>query len=234
MKIHVLHHVHLPIKHGITRYLEESLHEVSHTYVFETPPFPAISDIDWLIVMGGPMSANDEATRAWLVPEKQFIKDVIDAGKTVLGICLGAQLIAHALGAAVTKNPYPEFGWHQLTPSAEVHKTLLGDVFKQEQTLFHSHSETFGIPTNAIRIASSQACENQGFIYDNRVIAIQFHPEITPELAALFTTHCDEHWAATPYCKIERPNKRTDELFNSSASFIKTLLGKIERSIAQY
>ena len=228
MKIHVLHHVHLAIKHGLTNYLEASSHDVTHTYLFEKHSFPAILDVDWLIIMGGPMSANDEEKHPWLTAEKEFIKLVIDAGKTVFGICLGAQLIANALGAKVTKNLDAEFGWYSITPSIAVEQTFLADVFNQEMTLFHSHGETFDIPTGATRIAASKACKNQGFIYNNRVVAIQFHPEITPKLAELFKANLDATWKTSPFCRQSVDKSIEQQLFRQSALVIEQILGKME------
>ncbi|PCI19892.1 MAG: amidotransferase [Piscirickettsiaceae bacterium] len=231
MKIHVLHHVYLPIKHGITQYLDASSHTVRHTYVHEKDIFPAVSDVDWLIVMGGPMSANDEKSCPWLIDEKLFIKDVIDAGKTVFGICLGAQLIANVLGARITKMKYPEFGWHPITPSPDIKDTLLADIFNQDLTLFHSHGEMFDIPPGAKKIASSQACPNQGFIYKDRVIGIQFHPEITVELAALFTAHCDQTWKESPFCQHQHSTEKDNERFELSANTLAKLMKKVELSV---
>ncbi len=227
MKIHVLHHVRMSVKHGITHYLETSSHQVGHTYLSETTNFPAVSDIDWLIIMGGPISANDEHKYPWLTAEKQFIKRVIDNGKTVFGICLGAQLIAQTLGAKVTTNKHPEFSWHPVYPSKDIQDTFLADVFNHDLTLFHSHGETFDIPVGAKRIASSEACKNQGFIYDDRVVAIQFHPEITPELAELFNNECRTLWHMSPYYR--DVNYTEDQpLFNQSSAIIKKLLHLIE------
>lgn len=231
MKIHVLHHVHLSIKHGISTYLDDSLHDINHIYVFEDHTFPDVENIDWLIIMGGPMSANDEAEHPYLIAEKVFIRQVIDAGKTVLGICLGAQLIANALGADVKQNPVSEFGWHTISPSNEIKNTLLANVFKEDMLLFHSHSETFDIPNNAIRIASSEACENQGFIYNNRVIALQFHPEITLPLATLFDDASRDSWQKSPYYNAPQSPSNSSELFNDSALIIKSLMQTIEDSV---
>ncbi len=230
MKIHVLHHVRIPVMHGITRYLDASSHQVIHTYLSEITSFPSVSDIDWLIIMGGPISANDENNHPWLVAEKQFIKRVIDNGKTVFGICLGAQLIAQSLGAKVTTNKHPEFGWHSVYPSKDIQDTFLANVFSHDMVLFHSHGETFDIPAGAKRIASSEACKNQGFIYDNRVVAIQFHPEITPELAELFSYDCRPSWKQSRYYQ-DVDYTATQPLFTQSSTIIKKLLHLIENIV---
>ncbi|MEO1889898.1 MAG: type 1 glutamine amidotransferase [Cycloclasticus sp.] len=231
MNIHVLHHVHLSIKHGITLYLEASSHEVTHTNVFENHTLPPISDIDWLIIMGGPMSSNDEEKHPWLIAEQAFIKEVIDAGKLILAVCLGAQLVAKVLGAKVTSNTYFEFGWHKLTPSKDVNETFLANIFNQEMTLFHSHGETFDIPSGAKRIASSEACKNQGFVYDNRVVAIQFHPEITPELANLFASHLDDSCKDSPFYRAVSSDSAAKPLFTQSKRVIEQLLMEIEENL---
>jgi len=231
MKIFVLHHVHLTIKHGISTYLDDSHHDIHHIDVFDKHTYPEIDTVDWLIVMGGPMSANDEAEHPYLIAEKVFIKQVIDAGKTVLGICLGAQLIACALGANVKPNPVSEFGWHIISPTDEIKHSALADIFNQDMVVFHSHSETFDLPDKAIKVASSEACENQGFLYDNRVLALQFHPEITLQLANLFDEAGHDIWSKSPYYNAPQTRHDANELFNASARLIKTLMQTLESSI---
>ncbi|MBL4743514.1 MAG: type 1 glutamine amidotransferase [Cycloclasticus sp.] len=230
MKIHVLHHVHIPISHGISDYLDESSHQVSHSYLSENPDLPALADIDWLIIMGGPMNANDTHKHPWLASERQFIKDAIDAGKMVFGLCLGAQLIAQALGAQVTTTNSAEFGWHTVSLADDIQDTFLAGVFEQDTMLFHSHGDTFGLPVGAKRIASSEACENQGFIYSDNVVAIQFHPEITPKLAQLFNKECQYLWSDSPYYKLFSVND-DHQFFLQSANIVNKLLHQIERQV---
>ncbi|MCB8998522.1 MAG: type 1 glutamine amidotransferase [Bacteroidales bacterium] len=140
-------------------------------------PMPA-TDYDMLIIMGGPMNIYEESEYPWLVAEKRAIDQAIKSDKVVFGFCLGAQLIADALGARVYKNAEKEIGWYpvsRINPgdgNPPLH--FLPDI----ATVFHWHGETFDIPKNAVQLYRSEATENQGFLYESNVLALQFHPEM--------------------------------------------------------
>jgi GMP synthase-like glutamine amidotransferase len=145
---------------------------------------------DWLIVMGGPMGVHDEGEFPWLKAEKAAVRAALDRGAAVLGVCLGAQLLAHVLGAEVKPNAVKEIGWFPVELSAEARSTWLGRVFPERFTPFHWHGDTFGIPAGAIPLGSSEACRNQGFLWRERVLGLQFHPEITPASLAALSGEC--------------------------------------------
>ncbi|MFN8300601.1 MAG: type 1 glutamine amidotransferase [Chitinophagales bacterium] len=147
------------------------------THLHANEALPDTLDFDWLVVMGGAMSVNDEALLPWLKPEKLFIKGAIDAGKTVIGICLGAQLIANCLGAKVYRNNFKEIGWFpvQLTAAGSQHPLFANGW--NHQTFFHWHGETFDLPEQATLLAGSEGCKHQGFCIGEKVFAFQFHPE---------------------------------------------------------
>ena len=113
-------------------------------------PLPIIGEFDWLIVLGGPMGVDDEFRYPWLDQEKIFIREVIDAGKLVFGICLGAQLVANVLGANVFKNAHREIGWFPIECSKEINETILGNVLPQKMDVFHWHGDMFEIPDRAL------------------------------------------------------------------------------------
>ncbi len=133
---------------------------------------------DALIVMGGPQSAND----AELQSEVKLIERAITAGTPVLGICLGAQLIAKALGARVYKNPELEIGWGGVHFTAAAQGDSVFGTLPSPSTFFHWHGETFDLPEGARWLAYSDGCEHQAFCFGRSVYGIQFHPEITPEM----------------------------------------------------
>ena len=194
MKLHWLQHVPFEGLGIIEKRVEANGFEISRTRLFAGEQLPGIGSFDWLVVMGGPMGIYDHKEHPWLVAEKQFIKTAIDAGKTVLGICLGAQLIADVLGAKVYPGPQKEIGWFpiQRTEGAP-------ELIPEELTAFHWHGDTFDIPEGAIRLASSEACKNQGFVYNNRVVGLQFHLETTPESMEALIENCgDELTDTTP------------------------------------
>lgn len=166
---------------NIADWLRDAGYDIATTRFYETAALPTPDSIDLLIIMGGPMSVNDEAEYPWLVEEKRFIRQVIEAGKPVLGICLGAQLIASALGARVRPNREKEIGWFPiqgLTTAAES-----GFALPASLEVFHWHGESFELPPGAVHLARSEGCENQAFLLAPRVVGLQCHLETTPESA---------------------------------------------------
>jgi len=143
-------------------------------------PLPKTDDYDWLIVMGGSMGVHDEAKLPWLKSEKAHLKLALDADKPILGICLGAQLLADVLGASVTKNRSVEIGWFPVTVAEKAKQTWLGEILPNVFTPFHWHGDTFAIPEEAVALGHSDACANQGFLWKGKVLGLQFHPEVTP------------------------------------------------------
>ncbi len=127
------------------------------------------------------MGVHDEKKFGWLNREKHFIENAIGAGNTVLGICLGAQLIADVLGATVKKNNHKEIGWFPVSTTPENKDVAVTGFLPDSFTVFHWHGDTFEIPSGSVRVASSEACKNQGFVLDDRIVGLQFHLEITED-----------------------------------------------------
>jgi GMP synthase-like glutamine amidotransferase len=128
--------------------------------------------------MGGPMGVYDDAQYPWLAAEKEHIRAAIDAGKAVLGICLGAQLIAASLGAEVLPHTHKEIGWFpvSMTAAGVAHPLFAG--INPAMTVFHWHGDRFDIPAGAQHLMSSTGCDNQAFAYGEKVLALQFHLEM--------------------------------------------------------
>jgi GMP synthase-like glutamine amidotransferase len=145
------------------------------------------------------MGVHDEKEFPWLREEKSFIRESIESGKIVLGICLGAQLIADALGARVFKNQYREIGWFPLERKIDAEESAMADVFPDTLEVFHWHGDTFETPKGAKLLASSEACRNQGFVIDSRVIGLQFHLETTSESAAALIQNCGAELDGSKY-----------------------------------
>ncbi|MBW2270194.1 MAG: type 1 glutamine amidotransferase [Deltaproteobacteria bacterium] len=190
MRVHYLQHVPFEGLGSIHSWLESRSAEVTVTRLFEEVEFPNVSDIDWLIVMGGPMSANDETTHPWLIPEKRFIAEAISSSRGVLGICLGAQLIANSLGAKVVANPEREIGWLPIERAEDALQSAFASLFQEPLEVFHWQGETFELPPGAIHLARSTACENQAFSIGNHVLGLQFHLETTAESARRLIENC--------------------------------------------
>ena len=154
-------------------------HQLSVTRFFEDDVLPSLSDIDWLIIMGGPMGIYDDEFYPWFPAEKQFIKDAIAENKIVLGICLGAQLLADALGAKVKPGKYKEIGWFPLRKTEDGKSSSLFKAMPDRTTVFHWHGDQFDIPEGCLRLAESKACPNQALQFNDRVLGLQFHFEAT-------------------------------------------------------
>jgi GMP synthase-like glutamine amidotransferase len=187
MRAHYLQHVGFEGIGHIDTWLAASGCAVSCTRFFEDPALPAPDAFDLLVIMGGPMSVNDEVEYPWLAAEKRFIRATIEAGKAVLGICLGAQLIASALGSRVYRNPLPEIGWFPVAGSEGGQDNWRFPVSLQA---YHWHGETFDLPAGAVLLASSQVCRHQAFQLGRRVVGLQCHLESTPTTVAELVEHC--------------------------------------------
>lgn len=186
MRVHVLQHVPFEGLGSIAGWLDA--HGVTPTWTrfFDSADLPDPESVDLVIAMGGPMSVNDEAELPWLRDEKIFIAEAISQGKAVLGICLGAQLIASALGARVAPGTHKEIGWFDIENVASIANTFR---FPERMRVFHWHGETFDLPRNAARIARSTVCANQAFQLGERILGLQFHLETTPESARAIIEH---------------------------------------------
>ena len=203
MKVHYLQHVAFENLGCLESMLTSKGHTISCTRLFAGETLPAADSFDWLIIMGGPMGIFDETEHPWLAHEKHFIKSAIDNGRTVLGICLGAQLLAHVLGARVHPNEHREIGWFDINPAANLQHPALSTVFGKPMTAFHWHGDTFDIPEGASRLCGSEACHNQGFIFDDRVVALQFHLESTPESATALIENCAQELDGSKWVQSE-------------------------------
>lgn len=156
-------------------------HEMTTTMA-ASGEFPLAGKGDLLVILGGPMGAGDEALHPWLTAEKGAIRSAVDAGACVLGVCLGAQILASVLGAPVGRNPEPEIGWFPIGFTAEAGESPVFGAFPASPVVGHWHGDTFDLPRGATRIATSEACANQAFEYaGGRVVGVQFHLEWTAE-----------------------------------------------------
>ncbi|MBN2613053.1 MAG: type 1 glutamine amidotransferase [Bacteroidales bacterium] len=198
MRIHYIMHETFEGLGCIHQWIMQHNHEVTLTRSYLSEPYPPADDIDWLIIMGGGMSTYEEDKHPWLKTEKQFIRRSIDSGKIVLGICLGAQLVADALGAKVYPGTYPEIGWFPVSLNT---KNLPRELkhLPQSLTVFHWHGDTFDLPEGAIHLASSEATINQAFIYKEKVLALQFHYEMDEISVKTMLSHAGTHLQKSKY-----------------------------------
>ena len=208
MRAHYLQHVPFEGLGSIESWLVSSGYEVTCSALYEPCEFPSVEEVDFLIIMGGPMNIYEYDQYPWLVEEKAFIKAVIQAGKPVLGVCLGAQLIADTMGGEVISHPVKEIGWFPITaePSTDV-------VFKFPVKLevFHWHAETVKLPEGAVHIARSAGCKNQAFQLGGNVIGLQFHLETTPAAVKDIVKHCGHEIEDGPFVQ------SAEDILNASA-----------------
>jgi GMP synthase-like glutamine amidotransferase len=190
MNVHYFQHVPYEDLGSIERWMTAKSAQISATKFYEDTYLPKVHEIDWLIVMGGPMSANDERTYPWLQAEKRFIAEAIENNKIVLGVCLGAQLIASSLGAQVFPNRNREIGWFPVERLASRENLGLKNIFPEHLEVFHWHGDTFDLPARAVHLARSVGCEHQAFCFGERVLGLQFHLEATPITVKALTEHC--------------------------------------------
>lgn len=141
-------------------------------------PLNALSD-DLLVILGGPISVNDTSMFPFIETEIKLLKQRIAADKPTLGICLGAQLIARALGADVYTDNYKEIGWYPLSLTESGEASALRYLNGEHCSMLHWHGETFDLPEAAVLLASTEKYKNQAFSYGKNILALQFHPEVT-------------------------------------------------------
>lgn len=135
-----------------------------------------------MIILGGPMGAYEEEIFPYLAKVQELVREAAEKHIPVLGICLGAQLIARALGAWVGPNPVKEIGWYQVELT-ERGNDLLPDL-PQRWPVFQWHGDTFTIPEGGLLLAKGESCTNQAFVYKDSIWAFQFHFELTSEMIA--------------------------------------------------
>jgi GMP synthase-like glutamine amidotransferase len=201
MRAHYLQHVPFEGLGSIKPWLLEKGFEITSTKFFKSDFLPDPHLIDLLIVMGGPMSADDQERYPWIDSEIRFIHDVIQLNQPVLGICLGAQLIAKAMGAKIYPNAEKEIGWFPVEGISP--GDTAGFRFPQSMTAFHWHGETFDLPGGAVHLARSRGCEHQAFQIGTSVIGLQFHLETTRESSMALVTNCRDDLQKSKYVQTE-------------------------------
>lgn len=225
MRIHSLQHVPFEDIGSLMQDITAKGHSLTTTHWYKGDRAPALDSVDVLIVMGGPMGIYDHDIYPWLAEEKALIAAAISAGKKIMGICLGAQLIACVLGANVTRNAHREIGWFPLQIAAEASNHPIAKLLAECHQVFHWHGDTFEIPAQAQLLAASEACAHQAYVIDNQVYGFQFHLETTEKSATALIENCSEDLDNSTYVqtadeilqdktKFEAINKVMSAVFN--------------------
>jgi GMP synthase-like glutamine amidotransferase len=227
MNFYCLQHVPFETPGILAGHLQERGHSLQSIHLYRGDPLPSAKDLDGLVIMGGPMSIHDEDEFPWLREEKQLIAAAIRENKKVLGICLGAQLIAAVSGGRVYPNPCKEIGFwpvqwseaavrwteaaiqrtapaHQRRSptderSATAGKKLPGLRDLGSLPLLHWHGETFDLPPEAELLSSTGPCVNQAFLLGRHTLGLQFHPEVTPGIIRDMVAHEGHELVPAPY-----------------------------------
>ena len=231
LRAHWLQHVPFEGLGSIHDWLTDRDARVGSTRFFDEVRLPDVSDFDLLIVMGGPMSANDEAVHPWLSDEKRLIARAIDSGKAVLGVCLGAQLIASAMGARVYRNPEPEIGWFPIERVGGGPAEALTASVPRTFEAFHWHGETFDLPPGARHLARSRGCENQALTVGTRVVGFQFHLETTASAAHALVECCRSDLTPGPFVQPESLVLGTPQQFARANAIMRGVLDGLAEAL---
>ena len=174
MTVHSLEHQSYEGPGKIADWVRARGHALTRTALYAGEALPPLGAVDLLVVMGGSMNIYQHRDHPWLVAEKRFLGEAIAAGKPVLGICLGAQLLADVLGGKVFQNAEKEIGWWPV----RVHdRRAPFEAFPAQLTVMHWHGDTFTLPPGARPVAASAGCAQQAFVHGERVVGLQFHLE---------------------------------------------------------
>ncbi|MBI5552102.1 MAG: type 1 glutamine amidotransferase [Desulfobacterales bacterium] len=225
MRIHYLQHVPFEGLGHIETWARQQGHGLTATALFSGEPLPAPEALELLVIMGGPMGVYDSAEYPWLVREKRFIEQALAAKKKVLGICLGAQLMADVLGARVYKNRHKEIGWFPVTRTQGAQSPPWTGLLPEHFFAFHWHGDTFDLPAGAVHLAQSVACRHQAFFYPPAALGLQFHLESTQQSIEQLIFHCGHELVPEPciqseadirgqYERIAPSNERMESILN--------------------
>ncbi|MFB6218587.1 MAG: type 1 glutamine amidotransferase [Halobacteriaceae archaeon] len=189
MRLHYLQHVPFEPPGAIETWARERGHDIEGTHLYRGDALPDPAAFDWLVVLGGPMGVYDADEYPWLVDEQRLVRAAVDADRAVLGVCLGPQQVAAALGADVYPAE-PEIGWGTVEATPGAAGTPFADL-PAEYEVLHWHGDTFDLPDGATRTARTPATENQAYVYGDRVVGVQFHLESTPDTVEALLSHTE-------------------------------------------
>ena len=227
MRVHWLQHVPFEGLGCMEEWFLSRGHELSCTRLFEKTTLPSVENFDWLVVMGGPMGVKDQDKFPWLKPEIELIRETLERSQRILGICLGAQLMAAALGANIQRNQHKEIGWFHVQSQA-MGDDPLGKIIPPRFRAFHWHGETFEVPPKAMPLGSSEATICQGFRSGPRGLALQYHLELRPQDVAKLTEACREDLTPGPYVQDPETFLEKNYQFDEANEMIGRILEGLE------
>jgi GMP synthase-like glutamine amidotransferase len=230
MRIHFIQHVPFEDPAFILEWAYKKKFPVTSGRAYANDPYPDYNEFDMLLIMGGPMSANDDKILPWLKTEKEFVASSMQKGKVVVGICLGAQLIASVLGARVKPNNYKEIGWYPVKFD-ENECSKINAPFKGELMTFHWHGETFELPEGSLQLASSKACSNQAFAIGKLVFGLQFHLEANRNSVERLIANCEKELDGSIYVQTKDEIVSQMHYAEDSNRVMESFLNWLEKAI---
>lgn len=221
MRIVSLEHAEAEGAGKIARWAELRGHALAVVRLDLGEPLPAHASYELLVIMGGGMNVYQDRDFPWLPAERRFVAEAIELGKAVLGVCLGAQLIADALGARVVQNPVKEIGWF---PIRWLARPALVAGFPAECLAFHWHGDTFSLPPGAQHLAESDACRHQAFLFGDRVVGLQFHVEVSAEDVRAFVDTGESFLSHGPFIQSADELRRAEPDLRATDAGLERLL----------
>jgi len=196
MRIHVIRHVPFEGPELIAEWAEARGHTLGESFAL-TEEYPRFDEVDLVAVMGGPMAADDHDSNPWLSAEKRYLNRAVSQGVSILGVCLGAQILAEVAGGRVCRNIGSEIGWFPVNATEAAETDPVFSAFPDGLAVGHWHGDTFDLPAGARPMLSSEATPNQAFsLAGGRLVGLQFHLEWTAEGLEQLIAECGEDFAA--------------------------------------
>lgn len=228
MRMACLQHVPFEGPACIQAWAQSRGHSFSIARIYAGDPVPTAATFDWLVIMGGPMSVHDETKLDWMTPEKELVACAIERSKLMLGICLGAQIIADVLGSRVYRNSHKEIGWFPVSKTETAAGWHGAAAVPGTCAAFHWHGETFDIPEGATHWLRSEACANQAFTFHDRIVGLQCHFEMTPAGVRHLIENCGDDLDAGPFVQTPAALLSDDRTFESANITMNALLDRME------
>lgn len=233
MRLHVIGHVPFEGPGAIEQWATERGFDITRSQAL-TEVFPPLSEVDFLVIMGGPMDADDAEASPWLVAEKRYVGEAMAAGRLVLGVCLGSQIVAEVGGGRVKRNPQLEIGYFPVQHTEVTANDPVFSAFPDGLVVGHWHGDTFDVPAGARPALSSDACVNQAFsIMGGRVVGLQCHLEWSPDDVAELVHHCGAELIA-PRPHVQSAEMLLAEAEANAAACHEALFGLLDRMVGRY
>lgn len=227
MNIACLTHVPFEGPANVAAWAEARGHRLRTFAQYDSSAPPPLQEFDWLVMMGGPMNIYQHDEHPWLASEKELLREALDAGKTLVGICLGAQLLADLLGGKVTPNPHSEIGWFPVTRTARDAADPILTGMPRTFEAFHWHGDRLEIPPGGLHLARSEACDNQVFLWDGRVLGLQCHLDYSASAIEQMLTHCGDSVEPGPWVQTPEQIRPAAEQVNATRARLFTILDNL-------